>query len=559
MSRSLRATVVAATALTVGLLTLAPAHAAKPEPVALSGHLLGGSANEGVADAVTGADGSTYVAMSLVGGDFAHDPGGHQGGWDVVVAKLAPNGTDVVWATTIGGSDNEEVRAIALGPDGHVAIVGSTSSMDFPTTPGAYKSANTVDDGYVVRLDGTTGDIDWSTLIGGSQVEELLDVAIDADNRIWTVGDTQSDDYPVSQLADGAFQGAAEAVLTGFNPNGTLRYSTMYGGGSWDVFASLGFDAAGDLYALGDMPGWTTAKPSTTLGDTDGDDAAVLRFSMGGPSPVLERATFVGGQGPDHVGTMAVGPTGSLVIAGYTGTGGMPLVHAFQDQLGADDSAYLVKLDRTGQAIVWSTYYGGSSPWIYPMAIRTDAWGATYVSGMSAGTAGQQVHAVQEGNAGKTDGFVAKIAADGRLVFSTYLGGPDTDTVGALALDRTGVRFAGGAQGPDFAGLGTVSGAGDGVIGHLAEVARVTGLKGAARPKDRTPTFRFEVDLVAAHTQCKVDRAAWKPCGKRVDATRFTSTELAPGKHVLRVRALSGPHRVAPIAKRSFRVTGSAS
>jgi len=75
-----------------------------------------------------------------------------QNGEGVVVA-LSPEGSKAVYATFLGGSGDDLIRSIAIGPDGEVYLVGSTSSQDFPVTSNAVQTrlgGNA--DAFVVKL-----------------------------------------------------------------------------------------------------------------------------------------------------------------------------------------------------------------------------------------------------------------------------------------------------------------------------------------------------------------------------------------------------------------------
>ena len=104
---------------------------------------LGGSIEEwGYGIAVDGA-GSAYVTGYTRSSDFPTTPGAfdtsHNGGEDDAFAvKLYPAGNGLAYASFLGGSDKDQGRAIAVDGAGSAYMTGSTSSRDFPTTPGAF-------------------------------------------------------------------------------------------------------------------------------------------------------------------------------------------------------------------------------------------------------------------------------------------------------------------------------------------------------------------------------------------------------------------------------------
>ena len=75
---------------------------------------------------------------------------------DMLVAKLNADLTRLLWctyATYLGGNGDDLIRSLALGPEGEVYLVGSTSSDDFPVTDGAVqKQHGSKGDAFVVKL-----------------------------------------------------------------------------------------------------------------------------------------------------------------------------------------------------------------------------------------------------------------------------------------------------------------------------------------------------------------------------------------------------------------------
>ena len=72
---------------------------------------------------------------------------------DGVLAVVSADGSRLVYATYLGGSGNELIRGLALGPEGEVYLVGRTDSPDFPVTAGAAQAkAGGKVDAFLVEL-----------------------------------------------------------------------------------------------------------------------------------------------------------------------------------------------------------------------------------------------------------------------------------------------------------------------------------------------------------------------------------------------------------------------
>jgi len=67
---------------------------------------------------------------------------GASGPWDGdgVLAIFSPDGRRLLYATYLGGKGADLIRSLAIGPEGEIWLVGSTSSPDFPVTEGAHQT-----------------------------------------------------------------------------------------------------------------------------------------------------------------------------------------------------------------------------------------------------------------------------------------------------------------------------------------------------------------------------------------------------------------------------------
>lgn len=88
--------------------------------------------------------------------------------------------------------------------------------------------------------------------------------------------------------------------------------------------------------------------------------------------------------------------------------------------------------------LLYSSYMGGSDGLEVGYATATDATGAIYVAGATSSSDFPIVNAAQPQDPGNVNGFVAKFAADGTLLYSTFLGGNNVDQIDSIAIDTTG-------------------------------------------------------------------------------------------------------------------------
>ncbi|MGH7539959.1 MAG: hypothetical protein ACRELC_03065 [Gemmatimonadota bacterium] len=122
------------------------------------GRLLGGSGLDHVLSPVTDSRGNIYIVGHTTSRDLDTTPDALQpsyggGGEDGVVWILSPDGRDVLYASYLGGSGEEMVRGIVVGPQDELYLVGRTSSSNFPVTENALQRVHGGDaDGFVIKL-----------------------------------------------------------------------------------------------------------------------------------------------------------------------------------------------------------------------------------------------------------------------------------------------------------------------------------------------------------------------------------------------------------------------
>ncbi len=302
--------------------------------------------------------------------------------------------------------------------------------------------------------------LDYGTYLGGEGNEAALGIAVDAAGNMYLAGLTNSPNFPTKNAFDSQYNVAEDAFIAKLSADGhTLLYSTYLGGTRNDSAWSIAIDGAGNAYvsgltSSGDFP--------TTLGAFDrtleidpsqnaGLDAFVTKLNAAGNallySSYLGGASFEGGFiGP----RVAVDAAGNAYVTSSTSSPNFPTTAgAFDRTLEIDPSAqvgtdaFVTKVNAHGSALVYSTFLGGVDIDV-GWGIAVDQQGNAYVTG-DAGEGFPTVQAAQPRYAGRGDSFVTKLnAAGSALVYSTFLGGTNTERPGNIAVDAAGSAYVSG-------------------------------------------------------------------------------------------------------------------
>jgi hypothetical protein len=174
--------------------------------------------------------------------------------------------------------------------------------------------------------------------------------------------------------------------------------------------------------------------------------------------PTVALATYVGGGGVDQAFGIALAGDGSVFLTGNTVSADFPTtVGSVQPASGGGVDAFVVKLNPTFTARVYSTFLGGAGN-DAGRGIAVDAAGNAYVTGFTTSanfptTTGAFQETPPAGEpAGTANAFVVKLNPLGSaLIYGTYLGGTGSDIGLAIAIDGSGGAYVtGGTLSADF-------------------------------------------------------------------------------------------------------------
>jgi hypothetical protein len=227
---------------------------------------LGGFGNDYALAATLDPAGNLWVAGGTASANFptASPLQSYAGSTDAFVAKLNPSGT-LLFSTYLGGSGFDEAHGIAADASG-AYVVGVTQSENFPVTSGAFQTSRRGPaDAFVAKYHINASSRIYSTYLGGSASDEANAVGVDAAGNAWIGGTTWSGDFPLAAPLRG-HAGASDGFVSKLNATGgALLFSSLLGGTGIDQIFGLGLDPTGNAYVTGstgsfDFP--TTPEPS---------------------------------------------------------------------------------------------------------------------------------------------------------------------------------------------------------------------------------------------------------------------------------------------------------
>jgi hypothetical protein len=390
----------------------------------------------------------------------------------------------LAYSTFLGGSGatqgtlyGDDSRAMAVDGAGNVYVTGSTTSLDFPITPGSYQATYPGSACfYVTKLNPSGTALVYSTYLGGSGAS-AFGIAVDSSGNAYLTGAAVSS-FPTTP---GAYQptnhagSLGNAFITKLNPTGTaLVYSTYLGGTGdsdpsritgGDLGASIAVDPSGNAVVTGftysqDFPITPGAFQTTNKAHNAINRRTIFVTRLNPSGTGLVYSTYLGGTGYEASSGVAVDGSSNAYVVGDTDSTDFPVTTgAFRTTFPGFHSGTVTKLNPTGTALIYSTYLGGTSNGpTRPRAITIDGSGFAYLAGMTQSpnyptTFGSFSHSYC---GGFSDAFVTKLNQDGSaLVYSTYLcgsnfaGGDNADDAFGIAVDTAGNAYVTGYTNSD--------------------------------------------------------------------------------------------------------------
>ena len=299
---------------------------------------LGGSGSDAAGAIAVDSSGNAFVSGATASADFpttanAFQPGPFSDIPHAFVTKLNPGGTALVYSTYLGNKrESSSASGIAVDSGGLATVAGFTGKH-FPVTAGALQSryGGGERDAFVARLNRDGSALEYATYLGGDGSDSVTSVAMDKEGNAYVIGDTMSNDFPITRNAyQGQKPGNDASFIAKVGAGGDrLVYSTYFGTAAVSLHG-IAVDLGGNAYITGagfspNVPTTADALQTVSAGDYD---AFVAKLNERGSALIY--STFLGGRGFDNALGISVDPLGQAYVTGNTQSPDFPLRQPFQ-------------------------------------------------------------------------------------------------------------------------------------------------------------------------------------------------------------------------------------
>ena len=283
----------------------------------------------------------------------------------------------------------------------------------------------------------------FSTYMGGSIEDWGFDIAVDSDSNVFVAGMTYSSDFPTENPLIDTITGSSDVFITKLKATGDSLIYSTYLGG--DGF-DFGLSLTIDSDSNAYLTGVTYAADFPTespLQETYGGSGDAFVVRLNSTGDSLIFSTYLGGDSYDSGEDIILDDNGNIYVTGGTDSQDFPTENPLFSNQLFRD-AFISKIIPDGSAFVFSTYLGGEKS-DFGKALGLDSDTNIIIMGSTVSENFPTFRAYQANRVGLYDAFITRINASAtELIYSTYLGGEDDDWPVDLKVDADGyVYFTG--------------------------------------------------------------------------------------------------------------------
>jgi len=244
---------------------------------------LGGSGTDYGYD-IAVKDGNAYVAGRTSSTNFPtinrYDGSYNGGEYDAFLTKFSSSGSPI-YSTYLGGSLVDSAYGVAVDSSDCAYVVGETASTNFPLANWFQSThAGGGKDAFVTKFASTGKTLEYSTYLGGAEIDGAARVTVDNTGNAYIIGSTRSSNFPTKRAYQKNFNGSADAFVSMLSPNGRgMIFSTFLGGGNAETGRGIKVNNSGNIYIVGhtNSTDFPTENPYQNM-LSEGLDVFVCKF-----------------------------------------------------------------------------------------------------------------------------------------------------------------------------------------------------------------------------------------------------------------------------------------
>ena len=396
---------------------------------------------------------------------------------DVSISKYSPDGTKLLYATYMGGSDDEYPHSLFVDPQNNLLIFGTTLSTNFPIHPDSniQKTHRGGYDIFINKLSNNGASLLAGTYIGGDNSDGFQDefsgspliynyadnyrgdITTDEKGNIYIATCTRSTNFPTTSNAfQKKLSGQTDAVVLSLTPNmSKMRWSSLFGGQDDDAAYSIKIDDSAHVYVGGgtysmDFPVFgNTYKTSIPFGNVDG---FVLRLQE--QNGQYQQGTYFGTDDYDQIYFIDLDPNGKIYFTGQT----EGIFTRSSGTYGKNNtSQFIGRFNKNLNNLELITTFGNRTiriPELSPSAFMVDnchniyfsGWGSSIGVGNSGTTSGLPTTSdAHQRSTDNNDFYLIVLGKDAKnLKYASFFGGNQSDDHvdgGTSRFDNRGIIY----------------------------------------------------------------------------------------------------------------------
>jgi hypothetical protein len=273
---------------------------------------------------VGSTESSDFPTVDPIQGELNGSPYAYS---DAFITRLSADGSAILYSTYFGGTDDDIADGVALDDSNNIYFTGRTESGDFPTEAPIQAAYAGEGDAFVVRMSADGSSLDFGTYLGGEEGDSPGGIAVDATGHVYVGGSTRSVSFPTTAGAfQEVFVGAILGCYTSFPPTyfncddmflskllpggSGFAYSTFVAGTDMDMCRDIAVDSVGCAHLVG----YTNSDNFPPNGIDTASEIAVTKLNAEGTDIVY--TVTIDSQSPNAGHGIAVDDVGDVYITG---------------------------------------------------------------------------------------------------------------------------------------------------------------------------------------------------------------------------------------------------